>query len=408
MEAYLLDWAGVLLRWLHVVAAIAWIGSSFYFVFLDNNLLKPTDPVLVERGVDGAMWAVHGGGFYHPQKYLVAPPRIDSKLHWFYWESYTTWLSGFALLVVTYLWHAEVYLVDPARHDWSPTLAAAVAVGLLGAFWLIYDLTCRIAGVGPRADRWIAAVMLGVIALACWLVTTLYPGRAAFLLMGAMLATAMSANVLFWIIPGQRKVVAALTSGQPVDRAALAIHGQRGKQRSVHNTYFTLPVLLAMLSNHWPLLTAAEHNAWVLFTLMLSGALIRQYFVQRHGYRLGRAPNPLPWALAGSALIVAVIVALAPRGGGGESSAAATTEATDRDAAVAIGALVQRHCLACHAGPGAMKGVRLDEPGALLRHAAAIHQQVVVTRQMPLNNATGMTDEERGQVAAWYRALAPR
>ncbi|TSE26092.1 hypothetical protein Tsedi_00904 [Tepidimonas sediminis] len=406
MEAYLIDWAGVLLRWLHVVAAIAWIGSSFYFVFLDNNLLKPTDPVLLERGVDGAMWAVHGGGFYHPQKYLVAPPRIDSKLHWFYWESYTTWLSGFALLAVSYLWHAEVYLVDPARMDWSPALAGAVAVGLLVAFWLVYDLTCRLAGVGPRADRLIAAVMLAVVAGACWLVTTLYPGRAAFLLVGAMLATAMSANVLFWIIPGQRKVVAALTSGQPVDRAALAIHGQRGKQRSVHNTYFTLPVLFAMLSNHWPMLTGAEHSAAVLFAMMLGGALIRQYFVQRHGYKLGRAPNPLPWALAGAAIIVAVIVALAPR-----PDAAVATPVPPAGAAatsgVTIQALVQRHCLACHAGEAAMKGVRLDSPAALRAHAAAIHQQVAVTRQMPLNNATGMTEAERAAVAAWFRAGAP-
>uniref|UniRef100_UPI00311F24BA urate hydroxylase PuuD n=1 Tax=Limnohabitans sp. TaxID=1907725 RepID=UPI00311F24BA len=248
MEAYLLDWANLLLRWLHVITAIAWIGSSFYFVFLDNNLQKPTSPDLLEKGVDGAMWAVHGGGFYNPQKYMVAPKKIHTKLHWFYWESYSTWLSGFALFTVLYLWNAGTFLIDKSLMDWAPATAGFAAVGFLVAFWFIYDTVCRVFGFKKNGELIVAGLMIVVVALASWVANQLFAGRAAFLLVGAMIATAMSANVFFWIIPGQRKVVAAMTSGEKYDAAALAIHGKRGKQRSVHNTYFTLPVIFAMLS----------------------------------------------------------------------------------------------------------------------------------------------------------------
>ena len=243
MEAYLLDWANLLLRWLHVITAIAWIGSSFYFVFLDNNLLKPTSPDLLEKGVDGAMWAVHGGGFYNPQKYMVAPKKIHTKLHWFYWESYSTWLSGFALFTVLYLWNAGTFLIDKSLMDWSPAVAGATAVGFLVAFWFVYDTVCRAFGFKKNGELIVAGLMIVVVAFSCWLANALFAGRAAFLLVGAMIATAMSANVFFWIIPGQRTVLAQMKAGQPVD----PVHGQRAKQRSVHNTYFTLPVLIAML-----------------------------------------------------------------------------------------------------------------------------------------------------------------
>ena len=232
MEAYFLDWANLLLRWLHVITAIAWIGSSFYFVFLDNNLQKPTSPDLLEKGVDGAMWAVHGGGFYNPQKYMVAPKKIHTKLHWFYWESYSTWLSGFALFTVLYLWNAGTFLVDKSLMDWSPAVAGATAVGMLVAFWLVYDTVCRVFGFRKNGELIVAGLMIVVVAFSSWLANELFAGRAAFLLVGAMVATAMSANVFFWIIPGQRKVVAAMTSGQPYDATAMAIHGKRGKQRT--------------------------------------------------------------------------------------------------------------------------------------------------------------------------------
>lgn len=246
MESYLLDWANLLLRWLHVIVAIAWIGSSFYFVFLDSSLTSPEDGKLRGEGATGELWAVHGGGFYHPVKYAVSPPTLLPHLHCFYWESYSTWLSGFALFLVSYLWSPGVYLIDPRVMDWAPAAAIAAALGFLVVFWVLYDLACRFLGEGEKGDAKVGLAVLLLVVLASWLACHLFAGRAAFLLVGAMLATTMSANVAMCIIPGQRKVVAALKAGQPVD----PIHGLRGKQRSVHNTYFTLPVLFAMLSNH--------------------------------------------------------------------------------------------------------------------------------------------------------------
>jgi len=299
METYLLDWANLLLRWLHVIVAIAWIGSSFYFVFLDSSLTPPQDEQLRREGVSGELWAVHGGGFYHPVKYAVAPPRLPDHLHWFYWESYTTWLSGFALFLVSYLWSPSVYLIDPKVMAWSPPAAIATALGFLVVFWLLYDLICRTLGQTRNGDAKVGALVAVLVALAAWLATELFAGRAAFLLVGAMLATAMSANVFVWIIPGQRKVVAALRQGQPVD----PVHGQRGKQRSVHNTYFTLPVLFAMLSNHYSFTYGHEYNGLVLIGMMAAGAAIRQFFVLRHGFKLGRNRHPWPYAAVGVALL---------------------------------------------------------------------------------------------------------
>ena len=401
MEAYLLDWANLLLRWVHVITAIAWIGSSFYFVFLDNNLLKPTSPDLLEKGVDGAMWAVHGGGFYNPQKYMVAPKKIHTKLHWFYWESYSTWLSGFALFTVLYLWNAGTFLIDKSLMDWAPTTAGAAALGFLVAFWLVYDTVCRVFGFRKNGELIVAGLMIVVVAFASWLANHLFAGRAAFLLVGAMIATAMSANVFFWIIPGQRKVVAAMTSGEKYDAQALAIHGKRGKQRSVHNTYFTLPVIFAMLSNHYSFLYTHEQRWVLLFVMMFAGALIRQFFVQRHGYHLGRAKNPLPFAVVGVVLILGVIVALKP--------AAPTQAASAEQALVAfaeVKAVIEQRCYMCHGAAVQMKNVRLDSAEGIQTHAQGIYQQVVVSRQMPMNNATGITDAERELVGRWFKGGA--
>ncbi len=400
MEAYLLDWANLLLRWLHVITAIAWIGSSFYFVFLDNNLQKPTSPDLLEKGVDGAMWAVHGGGFYNPQKYMVAPKKIHTKLHWFYWESYSTWLSGFALFTVLYLWNAGTFLIDKSLMDWSPVAAGSTAVGMLVAFWLVYDTICRVFGFRKNGELIVAGLMIVVVAFCCWIANQLFAGRAAFLLVGAMIATAMSANVFFWIIPGQRKVVAAMTNGEKYDAAALAIHGKRGKQRSVHNTYFTLPVIFAMLSNHYSFLYTHEHRWVLLFVMMLGGALIRQFFVQRHGYHLGRARNPWPFAAVGTLLILAVIVLLKPA-----PVAPPVASAAPVDFAEVRQVLAQR-CTMCHGETAQMKGIRLDQIESVRTHAQGIYQQTVVTRQMPMNNATGITEEERQLIARWYQAGA--
>ena len=201
MDAYLLDWANLLLRWLHVITAIAWVGSSFYFVWLDNHLIRPKSPDLLEKGVDGALWAVHGGGFYNPQKYMLAPKKIHTELHWFYWESYSTWLSGFALFTVLYLWNAGTFLVDKSVYAWTPAGAVAAALGFLVAFWLIYDLICRTLGAREGGDALVGVAVAITIVGASYAACQLFAGRAAFLLVGAMIATAMSANVFFWIIP---------------------------------------------------------------------------------------------------------------------------------------------------------------------------------------------------------------
>ncbi|MDI9330255.1 MAG: urate hydroxylase PuuD [Alphaproteobacteria bacterium] len=399
MDAYLLDWANLLLRWLHVITAIAWIGSSFYFVFLDNSLLKPQSPDLLEKGVDGAMWAVHSGGFYNPQKYMVAPKKIHSKLHWFYWEAYTTWLSGFALFTVLYLFNDGIFLIDKSLFDWSPAAAIAAALAFLVVFWLLYDAVCRIFGLQENCEAKVGAIMLVVIGFACWLACQLFAGRAAFLLVGAMIATAMSANVFFWIIPGQRKVVAAMTNGQPYDASALAIHGKRGKQRSVHNTYFTLPVLFAMLSNHYSFLYTHPQHWLILFTMMIAGALIRQFFVQRRAYHLGRARNPVPYAVAGVAVILGVMFLMrpapAPAPVAGAAPAALPTLSE-------VQSVLEQRCLTCHGAQLQLKNIRLDSAELVMQNAQQIYQQVVVTRQMPMNNATGITEAERQLIKRWF------
>jgi len=402
MEAYLLDWVNLLLRWVHVITAIAWIGSSFYFVFLDNNLQKPNSPDLLEKGVDGAMWAIHGGGFYNPQKYMVAPKKIHTKLHWFYWESYSTWISGFALFTVMYLWNASTYLIDKSLMDWSPAVAITAALSFFVVFWFVYDAICRVFGFRKNGELIVATLMLCVVAFASWLACQLFAGRAAFLLVGAMIATAMSANVFVWIIPGQRKVVAAMTSGEKYDAMSLAIHGKRGKQRSVHNTYFTLPVIFAMLSNHYSFLYTHPQRWLILFVMMFAGALIRQFFVQRHGYHLGRARNPWPFAAVGVVLIVAVIVAMAPWG----AKSVAKNEPSQAATFVQVKSVIDQHCLSCHGAQVQMKNVRLDTPANIKLNAQNVYQQVSVTQQMPMNNATGITPQERQLVASWYLAGA--
>ena len=410
METYLLDWANLLLRWLHVITAIAWIGSSFYFVFLDNNLIRPTSPDLLEKGVDGAIWAVHGGGFYNPQKYMVAPKKIHTHLHWFYWESYSTWLSGFSLFVVLYVWNAGTYLIDKSVMDWAPATAVGAALAFLVAFWLLYDGICRVFGFRKHGDAIVGGLVLVVIALACWLATELFAGRAAFLLVGAMIATAMSANVFFWIIPGQRTVVAQIKAGQPVD----PIHGKRGKQRSVHNTYFTLPVLFAMLSNHYSFTWSHPQNWLVLILMMFAGAAIRQFFVMRHGYKLGRNGNPLPYALVGVAVIVGAIVWMRPvpvAAGAGAPVSGATSaggiSAGGQNDYKSVQAVLEQRCYLCHGEAVQMKNLRLDSPDSVKQHAQAIYQQVVVQKLMPMNNATQITDAERALIGRWFEAGAP-
>ena len=408
MESYLLDWANLLLRWLHVITAIAWIGSSFYFVFLDSSLTPPEDEDLKRQGVSGELWAVHGGGFYHPVKFNVAPPKLPGHLHWFYWESYSTWLSGFALFSVSYLWSAGTYLVDKSRMDWAPSTAVVAALAFLVVFWLLYDAICRVFGQRKNGDAIVGALVFVLVCIASWLACHWFAGRAAFLLVGAMMATAMSANVFFWIIPGQRTVVADLKAGRPVD----PIHGKRGKQRSVHNTYFTLPVLFAMLSGHYSFTWSHPQNWLVLILMMAAGAAIRQFFVLRHGYKLGRNAHPWPYALVGVAVLLAVVAWLRPAPASGDAIknialGAQSTGAVAQFDTKELQAVLQQRCVQCHGAEVQMKGLRLDVPEQVASRASLIYQQVVQQKLMPLNNATQMTEAERALVARWFQAGAP-
>jgi uncharacterized membrane protein len=411
VQAYLLDWANLLLRWAHVIVGIAWIGSSFYFVFLDNSLTKPADPDLKAKGVDGELWAVHGGGFYHPQKYLVAPKSLPEHLHWFYWESYSTWLTGFALFTVLYLFNAGSFLIDKSVYDWSPAAAIVTSLVFLVAFWVFYDLICRVVGerggaqngqVGGQVggDTTVGLLVLGFVIAASWIACQLFAGRAAFLLVGAMLATAMSANVFFWIIPGQRKVIAQMKAGQSVD----AIHGQRAKQRSVHNTYFTLPVLIAMLSNHYGWLYQGPRNWLVLVLLMLAGALIRHSFVVRHKALVQGRRVPWEYAAGGTAVLAGLAIWLAPAP---QPRAAAGAPAPAVPTMAEVRAVVAQRCLICHNAQVQQKNIALHTPELLRQHAQAMHQQVNVLRLMPLNNATRITDAERALLGRWFEAGAP-
>ena len=397
MDIYLIDWASLLLRWLHVITAVAWIGASFYFVWLDNSLEPPTSEDARSRGVGGELWAVHGGGFYNPQKYPVAPAFMPQKLHWFYWESYSTWLSGFGLLTVIYLFNANAFLIDKSLFDWSPPAAIAGSLLYLAMGWLFYDAICR--GFGGRAggDRLVGILVTAYVVAATWLACQLFAGRAAFVLTGAMIATIMSANVLMVIIPGQRKVMAQMKAGEPVDPA----HGHRAKQRSVHNTYFTLPVLFAMLSNHYSFTYTHPQNWLVLILMMFAGAAIRQFFVMRHGWKLGRNRHPLPYALVGIVVIVGVIVWLRP-----EPAAVSVAAAAAPAGYAQVQPVLEQRCYQCHGAQLQMKNIRLDSPEALKQHAQAVYQQTVVAKTMPMNNATGITEAERALIGRWFLAGA--
>jgi uncharacterized membrane protein len=399
MEGYILDWANLLLRWVHVITAIAWIGSSFYFVWLDNSLTRPTDPDLQEKGVGGELWAVHGGGFYNPRKYLTAPKTLPENLHWFYWESYSTWMTGFGLLVVLYLFNASTFLIDKNVYDMSPGAAVGLALSYLAAGWVVYDVICRVFG---KSDKTVGVLVAIYVAVAAYVACHLFSGRAAFLLTGAMIATIMSANVLVWIIPGQRKVVAALRAGQPVD----PVHGKNAKQRSVHNTYFTLPVLFAMLSNHYSMTYSYKYNWAALILIMLAGVLIRQFFILKHKGKINVA-----WPAAGVAVLAVVAVLIAPQ----PRPAVAKAEGGDAAAATVSFAKVQEvlnaRCVQCHAAqpkmmPTAAKGIKLDTAEDIKAHAQLIYQQAVQQKAMPLGNVTQITDDERALLGQWFEGGA--
>lgn len=390
--AYLSDWASLLIRWLHLIAGIAWIGTSFYFIGLDNQLDPPRDG---NPRVKGEQWSIHGGGFYHKQKYAVAPAELPEKLHWFKWEAYWTWISGFALFMLIYWGQASTYLIDPAVLDLAPWQAVAISAIMLVSGWIVYDLVCRSKFGEDDTKLTIFGIVLLVIV--AFVACHVFSGRGAFLQVGAMTGTIMVANVAMVIIPGQRKMVAAMQAGQEPDPK----YGRWGKQRSVHNTYLTLPVLFLMISPHYPMTWSGPWNWVVLLAIALAGALVRQFFVQR---QFGRNPIMLP--AAATAVVVGLMFALQPKRGPDLAGVAVP-------AATEVHAIVASHCAVCHAArptfeglAAAPKGVMLENPQQIRRWAQAMRQQIA-TEAMPPGNITEMAAEERAKVLAWIAAGAP-
>ncbi|HEY8565634.1 MAG TPA: urate hydroxylase PuuD [Beijerinckiaceae bacterium] len=394
------EWIGALARWVHVITAIAWIGSSFYFIHLDLSLKKREG---LAQGVGGEAWQVHGGGFYRMQKYLVAPPELPKELTWFKWEAYATWISGFFLLVWIYYLQADLYTVDPAVMPLKAWQAGAIGIGALVLGWFVYDGLCR-SPLG-RSDVALSAVIFAFIVAASWGFTYLFNGRAAFLHTGAMVATWMAASVFLIIIPNQRKVVASLLKGETPDPAL----GKQAKQRSLHNNYLTLPVLFLMLSSHAPLAWSSRWAPAVVACIVVAGGIVRHFFNERHSGR----PTPWwTWGVAAAAFAGAVVLSVVGRPGQDTASLAAPQATAALPAAFDEAVLaVQSRCSMCHAPQPvwdgiavAPKGVHLDTPEAIARHAEAIRMQAVLTHAMPPNNLTEMTPEERRTVAAWLAA----
>jgi uncharacterized membrane protein len=385
---YWWDWTNLLVRWLHVIAAMAWIGASFYFIALDHHLTPPAEERDAERGVGGEAWEIHGGGFYRVEKFRVAPATLPEPLYWFKWEAYTTWLSGFALLVVVYFIHPRSFLVDPAVADLESWEAIAIVVAGLVIGWVVYDVMCRVLG----GNEWLLAVALvGFVALVAWGAGELLAPRAAYIEVGAILGTLMVGNVFFVIIPAHWELVRALSEGREPD----ARWNARAKQRSVHNNYLTLPVVFTMISTHFAF-TYGHDRAWlVLVALTALGAWTRHYFNLRHQGRNGW------WVLATAAAGV-VVLAILIRPSSGEPGHAMGPAPTF----AAVQAIVEARCVPCHSteptlveSPGA--GVLLETREQIEDRAEKIKAVTVDTRAMPLGNVTNMTDEERDLLARW-------
>jgi uncharacterized membrane protein len=370
-----------------VIAGIVWIGSSFYFIALDNHLRPPTDPGDVDAGIGGEAWEIHGGGFYQVQKYRVAPRTLPEPLHWFKWEAYTTWLSGFALMIVLYYLHADQYLIDPSVADLSTGEAVAISIGLLALAWIVYDALCRLLGSRPLV---LAATLLALVTLSAWGIGHLFSGRAVYIQVGAMLGTMMVGNVFFVIIPAHWALVRAKQAGREPDPAA----NERGKLRSVHNNYLTLPVVFTMISNHFPS-TYGNSYAWlILVVLLVIGAWVRHFFNLRH---TGRNV----WAIPATAAlgIAALAVVIRPQ------------EEPATGASVPFGQVkrvVDDRCTACHSAQPelvatAPRGIKFDTAAEIKAEAPLIEQQAVLTNAMPQGNVTKMTQAERDLLGRWIR-----
>jgi uncharacterized membrane protein len=393
IDPYWNDWLDLLIRWLHVIAGIVWIGTSFYFVALDNHLGRPREQRDVDEGVGGETWEIHGGGFYRISKWTVAPRELPEPLHWFKWEAYTTWLSGFALLVVLYYFDAETYLIDKSVRDIEPAAAVILSLLGLGLAWVLYDVACRVL----RIEALMAVFLFGLVVASAYGASQVFSGRAAYLQVGAMLGTIMAANVLFNIIPAHWDLIRAKEAGEPPDPAP----GLEAKRRSVHNNYLTLPVVFAMISNHFPFTYGHDQGWLVLVALVVIGAFVRHFFNLRHA---GRNAWWIP--VTAAVAVVALAVAIRPDAGdGGDGPARAVT-------AEEAQAIVQQRCVPCHAAEPTQEGfdsppagVAFDTLAQIESQAAAIEAQAVDSTAMPLGNVTQMTDEERKTLGAWIASL---
>lgn len=399
LDIIIWEWVSFFLRWSHVIAGIAWIGSSFYFVHLDQSL-KPRQGL--PPGAHGEEWQVHGGGFYHMVKYLVAPPQLPEHVTWFKWEAYATWLSGFVLLAIVYYCGADLYLIDKQVWDITPTMAIGISLAALAVGWICYDLLCR--SPLAKSDLTLALAVLALVVAMSFIYSLIFSGRGAFMQTGATLGTIMAANVFMIIIPNQRKTVAALVAGQVPD----ARLGATGKQRSLHNNYLTLPVVFVMIGNHYPLAFATRFSWLILALVLVMGVAIRHFYNTRH------SGLPSPWWTWGVTVACGVLIAWLSSFGPPPPppAQAAAVEAPHSELQETAQNIVLGRCSMCHtsepAWPGigvAPKGVHLDTADAIAAHAEGIHVQAVLTHAMPPGNVTEITPEERETLAQWLASL---
>jgi uncharacterized membrane protein len=400
------DWVGLVVRWIHLITGIAWIGASFYFIHLDASLRRSGS---LPAGVGGEAWQVHGGGFYRMQKYLVAPAELPKELTWFKYEAYSTWLSGFVLLGLIYYLSADLYLIDPAVVDLPVWAAVLISVLSLALGWIAYDQLCK-SRIGTNTAL-LCAFGFAFLVAASWAYAQVFSGRGAYIHAGALIGTMMVANVFFVIIPNQKIVVADLIAG----RTPAAALGEQAKQRSLHNNYLTLPVLFLMISNHYPLSFATRWNWLIVAVVIVVGAVIRHFYNARH------AGRPSPWwtwgvASAGMALVVWLSAAppLAEHTTAVAGGAQSASVAPDAVAFAEVENIVLSRCSMCHAAEplwagiaAPPKGVRLDTPEMIRKHAGEIRLQATLTHAMPPANITELSPEERRILAAWITAGAP-
>ncbi len=396
MDLVLTEWLSAILRWLHVIAGIAWIGSSFYFIHLDLSL-KARDNL--PDGVKGDAWQVHGGGFYQMIKFMVAPAKMPDELTWFKWEAYTTWLSGFALLVLVYYLNADLFLIDKSVLDMSATQAALVAYLSLAAAWIAYEVLCR----SPVGKHEVTLALVGYVFLVAltYAFTHVFSGRGAFTQIGALIGTIMVANVFVIIIPYQRKTVDALITGKQPDPR----WGALGKQRSVHNNYLTLPVVFLMLSNHYPLFFATRYNWLIVAIVLLIGPVIRHFFNSRHE---GKGSPWWTWGVAAAGMAAVAWLSAAGPSGTKTGALPATPKFAD------VQDIIISRCSMCHTTEPvwtgiatAPNGVLLDDPAQIKLHARMIAINAVRSHAMPPGNVTEITPDERQVLAAWIAAGAP-